>query len=169
MWNFHLAKHKKFTFLWNVYVLGVPIALSAIFLLSIALILSIWMLSLPTPEEICNQTTIEELNNYYGVEHIIRTEVFWSPTYNVCMVVSRRPFLEPSSDWAIEYFGNHDEDSYFLEAENFTLNVIENDGDFSLPYLEQMYFYSDLNEYLDNPKKYIDWELDFLKKIEHYR
>lgn len=119
-------------------------------------------------KEKCEAVTAKELNNYYSSEHSIRTEIFWSEKYNNCFVVTRRPFLTPASDWAIEYFGEPNrKDPYFMEAEAFSLGIYP---ERNIPaYLEKTYSYENLNEYLADPQKYKVWEADFLKQVEHFR
>lgn len=99
-------------------------------------------------------------------EHAIAVEIFWSQKEANCLIVTRRPFLDPTSDWAIKYFGiENKKDLNFMEAEYFTLSTYPKYSTL----IDKTYSYSDLNEYLTNPKKYTAWEADFLTKVSKFR
>src|SRR3989344_7724343 len=79
------------------------------------------------PKVACERTSVADLNNYYGSEHIVTTEIFWSEKHNTCFVITRRPFVDPTSGWSIRYFNDRDIDSYFIEAEYFRLGTYPED------------------------------------------
>jgi len=120
--------------------------------------------SITRMEEKCDLSSQQQIPS----DHVLVMDAFWMGESQTCFVVTKRPYMGAGSDWAVDAEKQGILDFSFVEATKFTLWA-ERDKEPIKEVLSRTYALKSLEEYMQHPSVYDEWEADFLRDVERYR